>query len=355
MASLAEASEGELPADVRALQRQLAKARSESKAAKAHLEKAEQDLETANTKIELYEATSDPAFTQFPKHKCKRNSPATAIIVATDWHSEQKVSAATVNGLNEFNLNIADKRIAAFWQNALTVTEVARSINKIRSCVLAALGDFITGYIHDELLESNFLSPVQAIIWVEERLGGGIRFLLDHGDFDHIDVVCCVGNHGRTTQKSRIATVVENSYETMLYHNLSRQFAGDKRVRFLVPKGYFQYLDVQGWRCRFHHGDWLRYGGGVGGLSIPVNKAIGQWNKSIKADYDFFGHWHQFKWEGPWVSCPPLIGYDTFSLSIKAEHCEPAQTFAVIDRDRGLTEVRRVWVEPAKRKENLNG
>jgi hypothetical protein len=349
MASIAEASEGDLPTDVRKLQAKLTQARDDARSYKQHLTHAENELAAAYTKIELYEATSDIEFSGIPKHKSSRNSPATAIIVATDWHSEQMVSKATVNGLNEYNLAIASRRATNLWTKAVYLTESARKMSKIRSCVLAMLGDFITGYIHDELVETNFMSPNKAIFWVADHLGSGLRYLLDNGDFDFIDVPCSVGNHGRTTHKSRIATLVENSYEWIIYNILAREFAGDKRVRFHIPKGYHNYLDVQGHICRFHHGDWLKYGGGVGGLSIPVNKAIGQWNKSIRADLDFFGHWHQFLWFKNWVSCPPLIGYDTFSLSIKAEHEEPAQMFAVVDRDRGLVEVRRIFVESPKR------
>ena len=349
MATLEEASKEELPADVRKLQTKLTQARLEAKSYKEHLSHAENELATAYTKLELYEATADTEYKAFPKHRCKANSPATALIVATDWHSEQKVNAASVNGLNEFNLEIADRRITALWQKAVYLTEASRKLSKIRSCVLAVLGDLITGTIHDELLESNFLSPNQAIDWVIERLGGGINYLLDYGDFDYIDVVGCVGNHGRTTHKSRIATLVENNYEWLVYKTLERQFSGNKRLRFHVPNGYFNYLEVQGWLCRFHHGDWLKYGGGVGGISIPVNKSIDKWNRAITADFDFFGHWHQFKWDRNWICCPPLIGYDTFSLSIKAEYDEPSQLFGVIDRDRGLVEAKKIFVEQPRR------
>lgn len=36
---------------------------------------------------------------------------ATAFAICSDWHVEENVTAASVNGLNEFNLKIAEQRI----------------------------------------------------------------------------------------------------------------------------------------------------------------------------------------------------------------------------------------------------
>ena len=335
--------------DIRSLQRKLATAKANLSAVKERHEAAENELATVSKKLELYEATAGEfSHPPIPKGKVKRNGTATALIVATDWHSEQRVNPATVNGQNEFNLEIADRRITNLWQKAVYLTEAARHLSKIKQCVLACLGDMITGYIHDELLETNFASPPAATIWVQERLCAGIEYLLKHGGFDSIEVPCTVGNHGRTTQRMRVATRSQNSYEWLIYQNVAREFRKERRVRFIINDAYHTYLDIQGWKCRFHHGDGMQYQGGVGGLSIPVNKAIAQWNKSIRADYDFFGHWHHFLWHKSWVCCPPLIGYDAWSLWIKAEFDIPAQAFGVIERDRGLVEMRRIFVESAR-------
>lgn len=44
-------------------------------------------------------------------------------------------------------------------------------------------GDFITGYIHEELVEDNYLSPTEATILAKELILGGLRHLEDYGDF----------------------------------------------------------------------------------------------------------------------------------------------------------------------------
>ena len=58
-------------------------------------------------------------------------------------------------------------------------------------------------YIHEELEESNYLSPTQATRFAKEKkIITAIKFYLQHGKFDKITVVCNYGNHGRTN-KSR--------------------------------------------------------------------------------------------------------------------------------------------------------
>jgi hypothetical protein len=41
---------------------------------------------------------------------------------------------------------------------------------KIDTLVFAILGDMISGYIHDELVESNHLSPTQAVLFAQNLL-----------------------------------------------------------------------------------------------------------------------------------------------------------------------------------------
>ena len=146
------------------------------------------------------------------------------------------------------------------------------------------------------------------------------------------------------TKRIHHATEQGNSLEVYMYHNLALHFAGEKRVRFIIAEGYHTYVDVYGYTVRLHHGHNLRYGGGVGGIFIPVNKAIAQWNKGRRADLDVFGHFHQFKDGGNFICNGSLIGYNAFALSIKADYEKPQQAFFLIDKKRGKSIVAPIWL-----------
>lgn len=264
-------------------------------------------------------------------------SQSTAFMVASDWHLEEEVDPVAVNGLNKYNLEIAEQRISKFFQNGLKLVEMCRAKSNIDTLVLALLGDLISGYIHDELVESNQLSPVQAIHRLYQLLSGGIDFLLENGGFEQLIIPTCCGNHGRTTPKPRVSTAIQNSYEWLLYKFLCDRYAGDSRVQFNVAAAYFTYLDCYGKTIRFHHGDDIRYQGGIGGVHIPLNKAIGAWNKAKRADLDVLGHWHARMSHGNYVVNGSMIGYNAFSIRIKADYEVPCQSFFLMHPTRGKT------------------
>jgi len=127
-----------------------------------------------------------------------------------------------------------------------------------------------------------------------------------------------------------------------MYRQLRDYFENEKRIKFIINDSYLTYMDIYGYTARFHHGDSLKYGGGIGGIFIPAFKAISQWNKSMRADWDFFGHFHQLKDGGNFISNGSLIGYNAYAIRIKADYEKPKQAFVIIDEQRGLDVVRKI-------------
>lgn len=271
-------------------------------------------------------------------------SEATPVIVASDWHYEELVKSSTINGLNSFNLDIANQRIDRFFQNQLRLINISKRDVSIQNIVLALLGDFISGNIHDENLETAQLQPIDAVLEVQKKIASGIKFLLENTD-SNIIIPCATGNHPRITDKVHIATETGNSLESLMYHNLAMYFESNLRVKFVIGEGYHTILNVYDQVIRFHHGHGMKYNGGIGGIYIPANKAISQWNKAIRADIDVFGHWHQQRDGGNFICNGSLIGYNAYALRIKADYEEPKQTFFLIDKKRGKTIVAPIFVD----------
>jgi hypothetical protein len=261
---------------------------------------------------------------------------AVAIALASDWHVEETVESASVNGLNEYRLPIAKTRIEKFFTTIARLTEIERHGAKIDDLILWLGGDLMTGMIHEELAESNSKTPTQVILWLQDRLADGLATLKPH--FKRILIPTSYGNHGRTTIKPRHATGAAHSYEWLLYRILEGRFHGDKQIEWQIADSYFNFMTVFDRRLRFHHGDGLKFQGGIGGLTIPTEKAIASWNKSPnRADLDLFGHWHQYQQSRHWLCNGSLIGYNAYALSIKASFEPPTQTYFLLDKKRGRT------------------
>lgn len=269
--------------------------------------------------------------------KRSASSEATLFMVASDWHVAESVLKGQVNGLNEYNLEIAEERAKTFFVRGHKLLRIFKKDVAIKNVVLPLLGDFISNSIHDELMESNLLLPIDETIFAQKLIASGIEFLLEDKAIKNIVIPCHSGNHARTTKDRRIATERGNSLEYFMYHSLKLHFKNEPRVQFLVAEGYHSYLDVFGYTVRFHHGHNISYGGGVGGITISVNKAIAQWDKIKKADLDVFGHFHQFMDGGKFISNGSLIGYNAYALSIKASYEPPKQAMFLIDKKRGKT------------------
>lgn len=303
--------------------------------ATARIRQTEQELAEAEARIDFCDHFKDPprlrSVARLPKTKSQ--GPASAIISLCDWHVEEQVDAKTVNNLNTYNLEIAEKRVRKTFERAVGLLENARQLSRIQEIVLALLGDHITGYIHEELLESNYLSPPEATLFAQEQICWGISYLLKNVDLP-IRIVTANGNHGRTTPRKRISTSYKNSFEWLMFQQTSKFYLNEPRVHWQIAHAYHNYLDIQGKTVRFHHGDALRYQGGVGGITIPVLKAVAAWDRTRRADLDVFGHWHQPLFHRKFISCNCLIGFNAYAIEIKAEYSEPSQTLIVLDRNR---------------------
>ncbi len=304
--------------------------------------KAIDELSQENRAITAIRGTVDTHVIK-PK-KNATSSEATAVWLASDWHTDERVEGSTINNLNNFTPAIAQRRVDTFFTAGLRLTNILADDVKIETIVLALLGDFYTGHIHPDFMEITDTQPIHAVIRVQNMIASGIQYILDNSMYNLV-IPCHSGNHARTTEKTRFATENGHSLEFYMYNFLADHFKGESRVKFIIPTGYHSYLDIYGFKVRFHHGHSIRYGGGVGGIYIPVNKAIAQWNKAFRADLDVFGHFHQMRDGGNFICNGSLIGYSSFALSIKADFEKPKQTLFLVDSKRAKTCVWPILLE----------
>lgn len=291
------------------------------------------EIASLQKQLEVFKSIKEVNTYTIPRSKSVAGSEATAVVVASDWHYAESVDNEEVNGLNEFNLAVADTRAKNFFNNTVRLVKIYQKDIKIQTLVLALLGDFINGQLREEAMETNSLQPMEEVLAVQSAIASGIEFILANCDVNLV-IPCHSGNHARITEKIHSATESANSLEFLMYHALATHFKDNKRVKFIIPKSYLSYVDVAGFTLRFHHGHALKFAGGIGGLFIPAFKAISQWNKGRKADLDVFGHFHQVKDGGCFISNGSLVGFNAYAVRIKADYEKPKQVFFLIDHKR---------------------
>jgi hypothetical protein len=271
--------------------------------------------------------------------KHSRKTRIVSVSCLSDLHIDEEVRADTVNGLNSFNIDEAARRLDYYWNSVAKLVEKEQQASSIRTHVLWIGGDLFSGHIHEDLVESTAFAPLESVLWCRPRIEAGIKFLVDNMDIDELIVVWQYGNHGRDGKKPRVSTAAEHNYEWMLGQVMGDHITQQpwaKKVTWVAERGYHTYLDVGGYVIRFHHGDGIRYAGGVGGLTIPLNKAISKWNEAKHADLDVMGHWHTAHDAHNAVMNGSLIGHNAYAIHIKAGFEPPQQVFFNVDLARKM-------------------
>lgn len=285
---------------------------------------AQQRLAKAKTKVTIR-----------PRKRTK-GGEATAICLLSDWHCEELVKPQWVNYTNEYTLTVAEFRAKECFQKMVYLIQKEQQDVAISDLVLWLGGDFITGRIHEENLETAQLQPIEAIIFVQTLLQAGIEFLLKETELN-ITIPCSVGNHSRITMKTRSSTERDNSLEYIMYHQLATRFADEKRVTFMINDSYFTYLNVYDKVLRFHHGTRIRSQGAIAGIHTGTQKAIRVANQAFRADLDLFGHHHQFLCvpESGFVANGSLIGNTPYGMQFGTQ--PPKQALFLLDKEHGVT------------------
>lgn len=313
---------------------------------KREVDRLAAELAEAGTRNEVLEALARPV----PKITGTRRTgggrhEAAAVIVASDWHVEATVEPAAVNHLNQYDEATARLRCDRFIAGAQSLIEVHRSKAEIRTVVLGVIGDIIEGWIHEELMATNWLSPLEAVRFAKELLVHVIDSFLADDQIEHLSVPCQVGNHGRLTPKKAPGIAISTSLEWMLYVQLADRYAGNERVAIGVPSGLVTYTEVWDYVLRWEHGDSFRSQGGIGGLTIPLNKLLARRDQDRPATMSHLGHWHQYTPSMRSVVNGSLKGYDPYALSMGLPFERAAQAFYILDRANGPHSFAPIWCQ----------
>ena len=268
-----------------------------------------------------------------------------AVALFSDAHIEETVNPQSVMSLNEYNTDIAKQRIQNYFSN------LVHCLNKdeVSHLIFASLGDTISGYIHEELAQTNGLTPLEATQLAQGLIFNGLKFICEKSNIEDIYFIGIVGNHSRVTKKIQHANGYKMSYEWLMYQNIKREceIAG-LPITFNLPESEMAVVDTQdNRRFLFIHGFQIRSNGSgtVCGIYPALNRLCMKWDKIFHQDKIYLGHFHSC------VSIPnamvngSIIGYNSFALSNGFGYERPAQQYEVYDTKIGLLLTRQIYCD----------
>lgn len=275
----------------------------------------------------------------------------------TDWHIGETVTREGTNGLNEFNLRVAKRRVHALVENTIELSHehMGRAqANAYPGAVVMLGGDMITGNIHPDLTVTNEFTNQQQINATTDLLAGALDRMATK--FGKLFVPAVTGNHPRDQAYSRRIPAkmrAITSHEWVIYCNLIRHFAKSKHIQFLVPGGTDAIFSVVGHRYLLTHGDsnGVKGGDGIIGALGPIARGALKVHDSeaqvgVDVDTIVMGHWHTRVDLDHVIVSPSLIGYNEHGrVGLRVSYSRPAQLLWFTHPRHGITARWTVYLE----------
>ena len=295
--------------------------------------------------MEIKNVTGLPFETFTFKSNKRKSGSRYAVALFSDAHIEETVLPDSVLGLNEYNVDIAKKRIEHYFIN------LASCLNedKVDDLIFASLGDCISGYIHDELSQTNELTPLEATELAQNLVYNGLNYICENTNLKSIKFIGIVGNHSRTTKKIQHSNGYAMSYEWLMYRNVKKQCElTNLPIEFYIPNSEMAIVDTEDKkRFIFIHGFQIKGTGNgtVCGIYPALNRLSLKYSKVFKQDKIYLGHFHSCTSIPNAVVNGSIIGYNAFSLSNGFGYEQPAQMYELYDTSNGLLLTRQIYCE----------
>jgi hypothetical protein len=267
-------------------------------------------------------------------------SPGVPQLMLSDWHYGEVVDPLQVNGVNKFNLKIADARAHQIIERSIHLLTKYMTPANYPGVVVNLGGDMVSGDIHEELSATNDAEIMPTVMHIVNTLIWCINQMADA--FGLVLVNCVTGNHGRNTKKIRAKGRNHTSFDWLIYAILAKHFENDKRVKFNIAGGSDLHFNVFAHRYCLTHGDQFYGGDGIIGHIGPVTR--GRQKKlsrdaSVGVVWDtmIHGHFHQYTPGDKIIGNGSLVGAGEYSMAGNFSFELPRQALWITHPKYGIT------------------
>lgn len=260
-------------------------------------------------------------------------------LLLSDFHLGEVVNPEHVFRINEFNMEIAERRVRELATRTISIlTDHLGGDHP--GLVLLLNGDFVSGCIHEELLITNEKPIMPIVVRAYELLVWFIQRM--EKAFGKVQLFCCHGNHSRTFKKPINKESALSSYDWLIYTLLDRYFTGNENVNFVISPGDDIQFKIYNHSYRMTHGGQFRGGQGFLGHIAPVTR--GEIRKRSAAEsygqnYDtlIVGHFHSYGLFKRVICNGSLVGYSEYAMNNNYPYERPQQALWFTHPDNGIT------------------
>ncbi|MBS0359870.1 MAG: hypothetical protein JSR98_00710, partial [Proteobacteria bacterium] len=204
------------------------------KAARAKLREAYDEIGRLQAQLREHNWARDlrltpPAWTLKPRSGEK--SEHMPLLITSDFQVGEVIRQAETDHAHGYDVATFRRRYRRLIETAIHLCFHHQAEWTFPGIVYERLGDTISGGIHDELAETDELTPIEAVTVAAEEEAAGISQLAQA--FGRVLVMeCGGGNHDRDTKKPRSKQAGAHSFDRLVSYILRLKFQGDERVAF---------------------------------------------------------------------------------------------------------------------------
>ena len=260
------------------------------------------------------------------KKTTRKRSRQIVVAPLSDTHVGDNVQAEQLGGLNEYSIDIFNRRLFGWANLLLRLVELRRNNVPIDTLVIPMLGDMISGDIHDELARTNIDNCMGQMIRGANLISQAIMLLAPN--FEKIHIPCVVGNHGRMTRKPPMKDKYMD-WDYMLYQWVAAFCRNQSNITFDISKSFVSSFKVFDKTVLIMHGDSI-VGAGSGQAilkAVAGMRSVFQYQKTAQADASYIpsefdsvmmGHFHKVDeydiGTGEVHICGTMKGVDEFAM-----------------------------------------
>jgi len=290
-----------------------------------------------------------PVISKLAPDRQKGGGRRAVLLHISDIQYGEKIDAEEMDGVNSYDIEIANKRIARYFQKAHRfMTELWQGKPPVEIVILLN-GDMVSGALHHELDRTDEARPLLAAKLVSQQLIAGVSLLLSMGI--PIRVINTPGNHGRMTIKPESKDHVLQNLDTLVGWFIETAFSGNPLVQVTYTKSIDALFSIFSFPMLATHGDRMGSKGGQGFLGATATILRGHFK--LMSDYAargihlykiFTGHYHTPAVTVVGHANNTMAGASQYSRDGRMSVTPASQDYFVIEETHGLIEHRQIMV-----------
>lgn len=265
-------------------------------------------------------------------------------VMWSDWHLGEVVDLKQMNGINEYNVDVATKRVKKLVSSMMKFQHVSPPLSGLD---IWAMGDMASGKIH-RLEETNEIPAAEQYVMAGYLMADAIRELAPH--YLDIYVGGIVGNHPRAESDPSS----KDSYNSgdWISYEMARALTRDlENVTWDIPRGGMIVRKFGGKNFLLWHGDGIK--GNVSGVPwVALTRRVNALKETYasmgtRIDYLAVGHFHQRSIVPGLYMNGSLIGANEYGVKNYGGGEPPKQVIIEFDEKRQReTAIKTISFEP---------